>query len=144
MGRKLPKYEEYLEKLVRYCEATELSVEHKEYEGDGAYMPNRRTIVIDRDLDESTEIATLLHEIGHSMDDSLKDPKTLKKYDKAYTAFYKNEATDKQKKIVLECETKAWEYGRGIAKKLRIKLGKWYDVEQESALKDYGQEEQRS
>jgi uncharacterized protein with von Willebrand factor type A (vWA) domain len=91
-------------------------------------------------LDDSTEIATLLHELGHQFDDALKDPKKRKKYDKAYPAFYKGQASEKQKKLVLECEKRAWEYGKAIAKKLRIKLGKWYEHEKEQALKEYGEE----
>ena len=143
MGRTLRNHDIYLEKLTRYCEACELTLEYKEYPNDGAFVPSRRVIVIDRDLDDSTEIATFLHELGHSTDDSLKEPKALVKYDKAYTAFYKNDANEKQKKLVFECEQRAWEYGRGIARKLRIRLGKWYDAEEAEALLDYAGSEQK-
>jgi hypothetical protein len=140
VGRKLKKYDEYLEKLLTYAQACEIEVIYTEVEGDGQYVPTQRKITIDESLEDSTEIATLMHELGHSTDDALKDPKKLKKIDKAYKAFYSGESTEKQKKLVLECEEKAWFYGRGIARKLRIPLGKWYDLEQTEALKDYGEE----
>lgn len=123
-----------------YCDACEIQLEHKEHDNDGTWFPSKRKIVLDREMDESTEIATFLHELGHSTDDYLTNPKTEKKYDNAYRAFYKNEATEKQNKLVLECEKRAWFYGRGIAKKLRIPLGKWYDKEEEASLKDYGED----
>ena len=100
MGRPLPNYEEYFDKIAVYCEAVDLVIERKECDSDGLYVPTRRRIVIDRDLDESSEIAVLLHEIGHTLDDALKDQCEEKKIDRAYTAFYKNEATKKQVQIV--------------------------------------------
>jgi uncharacterized protein GlcG (DUF336 family) len=76
------------------------------------------------------------------MDDALKDPSQEKAIDKAYTAFFINKATKKQKEIVYECERKAWEYGKALARRLKIRLGKWYLVEQEAYLKDYQEEVQ--
>ena len=140
MGRKLPKYDNYIEKLSLYCRASEIAIEHKEYDGDGAYVPTRRKIILDRDLDESTEVAVLLHECGHMLDDALNDPIELKKLDKAYMAFYKNEANDEQKELVYACEERAWNCGRAVAKKLRIKLGNWYDEEELISLADYRDE----
>jgi hypothetical protein len=137
VGRKLPKYRDYYDKLVLYIAACELTLERREVGGDGEYIPNRRVIALDIDLDESSEIAILLHELAHSFDDALANPKTLKKLDKAYSAMFKNEANEKQAALILECEKRAWTYGRAIAKKLRIPLGAWYDKEEKSGLEGY-------
>ena len=137
MGRCLKKFDEYYQKLEHYCEASEIEIQYKEHDNDGSWVPSRRKIILDRDLDESTAVATLLHELGHTTDDYLKDPKQEKKYNKAYKAFYNNTANEKQKKLVVECEERAWVYGRGIARKLRIPLGKWFDTEEAEALRSY-------
>lgn len=141
MGRKLKKYDEYFDSLETYLMASGMElVFSEEVTGLGEFVPSLRRIVIDENLEDSTEIAVLLHELGHQFDDALKDPKQMKKLDKAFPAFYKGKANKKQKKLVIECETRAWEYGKGIAKKLRIPLGKWYEQEKVEALKEYGEE----
>lgn len=142
MGRQLPKHDDYLQKLEHYCEASDIIIEIKDYKHHGVYFPTRRAIVVDEDLDDTEQLATILHELGHVFDDVLNAPNTLEKYNRAYSDFYKNRATEQQVKLVMDCEQRAWDYGRGIAKKLRINLGKWYDVEEKEALKEYGQEEQ--
>ena len=136
-GRSLPNYELYKEKLETYCSACEISVEYKDYSGDGAYMPSKRKIVLDCDLPESTEIATWLHELGHSLDDTLYTKKGEQSYSKAFNAFYKDEATQEQKDLVVAAETRAWMYAKSIAKKLRIPLGKWFKEEEIEALNAY-------
>lgn len=137
MGRSLKNYDIYIEKIQAYTEACEITIEYKDVPGDGAYMPSRRVISVDKDLPESTEIATLLHEMGHSMDDTLYDKRSMKILDKAFPAFYNGTATEAQKAAVIECERRAWVFARGIAKKLRIPLGKWFDKEENEALSDY-------
>lgn len=138
-GRPLKNFDTYRDKLEAYSKACELTLEYRDHDGDGTYFPSRRKIVIDKDLPESTEIATFLHEIGHSMDDTLHSKSMEKKFDKAYKAIYskRKKPTPQQKELVLGCEERAWMYGRAIAKKLRIPLGKWYDEEQTDALKSY-------
>lgn len=142
MGRSLKNFDQYFQKLEHYCQASEIEIQYKEHDNDGSWVPSRRRIILDRDLDESTAVSTLLHELGHTTDDYLKDPKQEKKYDKAYKAFYDSTASEKQKKLVIECEERAWMYGRGIAKKLRIPLGKWFNVEEKQALESYKEDEQ--
>lgn len=137
MGRPLKNFDTYKDKLQAYIDACELTIEYREVDGDGAYLPSRRVIKLDKDLPESTEIATILHECGHSTDDALHDPFSEKKLDKAYKAFYNDKATYNQKKAVIECEQRAWIFARGIAKKLRIPLGKWFDAEEKESLKSY-------
>jgi hypothetical protein len=136
-GRPLRKYDDYLDKIKLYCEACQITLEFRDVPGDGMYVPTLRKIVIDRDLPESTEIATILHELAHSMDDSLSDKKMMRKLDKAYPAFYKGTATEAQKQLVIDCETRAWAFSVSLAKRLRIPLGKWFYAEQTEALNDY-------
>lgn len=137
MGRVLKNFDLYMDKLRLYAEACELIVEYKDIDGDGIYLPSKRKIQLDKDLPESTEVATFLHELAHTMDDALHDPCTEKKLDRAYKAFYKDRASYDQKHLVIACETRAWTYARGIAKKIRIPLGKWFYEEEEEALKSY-------
>lgn len=137
MGRSLPNFDIYMDKLRMYSEACELTIEYRDVDGDGVYLPSRRVIKLDKDLPESTEVATLLHEMGHTLDDALHDPIMEKRIDKCYKAFYKDKATFDQKIVVFDCEKRAWVYARGIAKKLRIPLGKWFAEEEEDSLKSY-------
>jgi hypothetical protein len=136
-GRPLKNYDGYLDKIKTYCEACQIALEFRDVPGDGMYVPTLRKIVIDRDLPESTELATLLHELSHSMDDSLSDKKMMKKLNKAYPAFYKGTATTEQKRLVVDCETRAWVFARSLAKRLRIPLGVWFTKEEIEALADY-------
>lgn len=136
-GRSLPNYDHYLDKLKLYASACEITVEYKEEPGEGIYIPKRRTLRIDPNLEESSVIAIFLHELGHSLDDSLTQPKYEKKLDKAYNAMYRKEAGAKHRALIMECEQRAWGFARGLAKKLRIPLGKWFDREEEDALQSY-------
>lgn len=142
-GRKLPNYDLYLNKLEDYAQACELKIEWGNGDEEGYYMPTRRKIVVDPHMTDSATIATILHELGHVLDETLYSKGLEKVMDKAYKSVYKDKSkpTRKQKARVLACERKAWQYGRGIARKLRIKLGKWYDKEEKEALLSYRQVE---
>ncbi len=137
MGRVLKNFDIYKDKLLQYVEACSLTIAYREEDGDARYVPSRRKIYLDRDLSESTEIACLLHEIGHSMDDTLSAKSLEKKIDRAYYAAYNKKPTTLQKELVVGCEERAWVYGRSIAKRLKIPLGKWFDREESDALKSY-------
>jgi hypothetical protein len=141
MGRSLKNHDAYLDKLKAYAQACEITVEWKNEDGDGAYIPSLRKIKIDPDLPDSTEIATLLHELGHSLDDTLYSKSVMRVLDRAYKAVYHKKPTQQQLQSVLDCEKRAWTFGRSIAKKLRIPLGKWYAAEEAEALKIYGDTE---
>lgn len=139
-GRPLKNYDNYHEKILAYLEACGLTLEYREVDGDGMYSPSRRKITVSPDLPESTEIATLLHEAGHSLDDTLYNKRTMKVHDKAYNAYYDGTATRVQCELVIEAEKRAWLYGRSVAKQLKIPLGKWYQAEQDDALNGYIEE----
>jgi hypothetical protein len=136
-GRSLKNYELYIDKLKAYAKACEISIVYRTEPCDGAYIPTRREVVLDPDLEESTEVAVLLHELGHSLDDSLFTKTYDRKLDRALTAADNGTATPEQVEMVIECEKRAWVYGRSIAKRLRIRLGKWYDKEESNNLLSY-------
>jgi hypothetical protein len=136
-GRPLPNFEAYLAKLLAYAKACEIKVIYRDEPCDGVYQPSRRTIIIDKDLPESTEIATLLHELGHAEDDAFLDEFTLARLEKLYRKVYRVKLSKRDLAQVLECERRAWQFGRAIAKKLRIPLGKWFEAEEDEALTAY-------
>ncbi len=136
-GRPLPNYDDYLDKLKCYIKACELTLEYRDEPCDGVWIPARRTIAIDKDLQESTEIAIILHELGHSLDDAMASPKVANAYSRAYTAFYANRLTKKQRQHILTCEQTAWNNGRALATRLRIPLGKWFSDEEAACLKSF-------
>ncbi len=142
MRTDLKNYEKYRSKLLMYANAINITVEYTtNIDSDGVYIPLRKLIKMDSDLGESEEIAALLHELGHVDDDSLvavlAGAKKFKALNKAYTKIYKNKHSEKQNRMVLRCEKRAWKYGRALAKKLHIKLGKWYDSYMRECLKGY-------
>jgi Zn-dependent peptidase ImmA (M78 family) len=140
-GRKLKNYDKYLEKIEHYAQACEITIKYGQEDGDGSYSPARRTVKIDENLSDSAELATLLHELGHVLDDSTRQRFEEPKLSSAYNAVYNKKPTKKQIELVLECEEAAWVYARAIAKKLRIPLGKWFDDEMKDGLDSYRETE---
>jgi hypothetical protein len=139
---RLRRYDLYIDKLMAYAEACQITVVYRIEPSDGVYIPARRKIVLDKDLEPGEEIATFLHELGHAMDDSLENGTThFKKLQNAYHATYEKKPTKYQRSLVVACEKRAWEYGRGIARKLRIPLGKWFTEAMEDGLKSYRETE---
>lgn len=133
----LKNYKKYKTKLLAYAKVVNLKVEFKEESSDGVYIPSRSKIRVDDLLEESEEIATLLHELGHALDDKLDIEAFPKSLERAYKQVYTGKPSKPQLNMVVECEKTAWNLGRVIAKKLRIKLGKWYDHHEAYALKSY-------
>lgn len=136
-GRTLKNHGVYLQKLKLYAKACEVKIVYREDPELGGYCPTRRMVFLDPDLDESTEVAILLHELGHQLDDALHLPGQVHATSRAYLASYRSKPTRKQKALVLACERRAWRNGRAIAKRLRIPLGKWFESERERALSGY-------
>lgn len=136
-ARRLKNFDKYLQKLELYARAINIKIEYKEEAGDGIYIPTLRKIRIDPDLEDSTTIATFLHELGHHQDDLTENNMHKSSLHRAYENVYAEKPTVHQVKLVLECETKAWKQAELIASKLKIKLGKWFYSEKTSALKGY-------
>lgn len=131
---RLPKYEDYKKRLENYAKAHSVKLE---YGDEDIFIPSRNKIRLDANSEESTEIAALLHELGHFLDFLTVNPQDTHRSHKAYEAYYKSKHTAKDGKLVLASEKKAWDLGREIAKRLKIRLGKWYDREEKAALKAY-------
>lgn len=126
--RKLKNHEKYRQALLGFAKSLNIKVVFKYDDGNGSYIPESRKIIIDNELTNSDEIATLLHELGHVLDEGLiKDSPFYNRLNKAYGRIYKKSVTKAQKALVIKCEKRAWVYGRAIANILGIKLGLWYE-----------------
>lgn len=136
-NRSLPKYHEYIRRLELFSKALGVKVEYAPEDGEGSFSPATRKIRIDPELSEAEEIATFLHELGHAVDDMLIDDKVYALIDKAYTIVYDKKVSKKQQALVVNCEKRAWQYGRSIAKQLKIRLGKWYTAIEVDCLRRY-------
>jgi hypothetical protein len=141
VGRKLKNFSAYKKRILLYAQANGISVVYNaDKDDEGVWLPSVRRIKIYPDLAPSTEIATLLHECGHALDDAVTDDRVFNKLCNAYQAFYINRARKEQRSLVIESEIRAWELGRRIAKALKIRAGRWYALEQESAIQAYRKE----
>ena len=140
---KLKNYQKYLNKLLDQSAMWEVTVYSASLKAAlGEYVSGKRVINLDENMDESEEIAVLLHELGHFMDDmeypKLNSEKILLA---AYGDIYAKEEnvvlSRKARDLVVECERRAWEKGRVVAKKLKIPLGSWYDKEELAGISEY-------
>lgn len=138
---RLTKHAEYIQRLERFAKVLGIKVEYAPEDGEGSYSPAHKKIKIDPDLSPSEEVATFLHELGHAVDDMLIDDKVYALIDEAYTLVYKDKVTPKQQALVMNCERRAWQYGRSIAKQLKIRLGKWYTSVERDCLRRYGEKD---
>lgn len=137
LGRKqvtLKHYDEYLRRLKQYTKASGIKLWIDDMES--SYSPAARRLRLDTDAPQTHIIASFLHELGHSIDDTVV-PKASKSLAKAYNAVYKEKNTPNQLRLVIECEKRAWDFGVKIAKILKIRLGKWYDDYRSECLKNY-------
>lgn len=136
-GVGLKHYVRYRRSIERYAASVGIKIVHGNGDDDGVYVASRRIVRIDPEMDESTEIAVLLHELGHALDTFLMIEKSQKRLEKAYTAVYADRHSPNQRKEVIRCEKRAWQLGRILAKQLHIRLGKWYVTAQTQYLKTY-------
>lgn len=136
-GRALKRYSDFIDKITAYAEAVGIKIEYSQRDAEGSYTPSRRVVNVNPDLTDSEEIAVLLHEFGHFLDNTLLDLDGDHPLEIAYRNTYKGTASLLESILVIECENRAWDYGRVIAKKLRIPLGKWYDEVREECLEGY-------
>lgn len=139
--RKKPDFNLYYNKIIDYAKLCSVTILHVETltdktEKNGVFLGDYRTINISGQMGEAELICTLLHELGHFEDDCnhKEDPAVVIAYDKLYKD---KKLTPIQKNKILLSEKRAWDYGRGIAKKLNIPLGSWYNKSEKKALATY-------
>ncbi len=123
----MTKYEDYLFKIKILAKALQVNVEWRTNPSDGSWLPSRRAIVIDPDLSETETLSTLLHELGHVIDDSVMREKNAAVVAKSYAVVYTKHYSTNDVSVVVAAEIRAWNYGAAIAKNLGIRTGKWYD-----------------
>lgn len=138
---KLKKYSVYLKKIKAYAKMCRVSIKFVNHmEEGGAYLGNRRSISISKKLSNIETIATLLHELGHFIDD-LRNPHnhlSNRFHNGARTAIEEDrKLTFLQKKRLLKIEREAWKNARALARQLDIPLGAWFYKDEKSALATY-------
>ena len=138
---RLKNYKSYLKKIKAYARLCNVKIIfRKEVDGTGEYRPSRREVVIERGLNQSEIISTLLHELGHFIDD-LRNPLnhfSNRFHNDGRTAIERDrDLTMLQKKRVLKLEKEAWKNGRALASQLNIPLGQWFSKDEKSSLNSY-------
>ena len=127
----LKHYDDYKARLINFALAHEIEVRFVPG-GEDAWLPAKRIIRIDEEQSDVDKIASLLHELGHAIDELTNiNEKKIAELEDAYKVVYTaKRISSKRKRTVLSHERKAWKIGRAIAKVLKIRLGKWYtDIE---------------
>lgn len=139
-GRKLKNKALYINKIKQAAKSLRVKVQFSDYpEHLGKWNPNKRCITVHYGQSDSALISTLLHELGHAIDDLFIEH-TRREYnaiDTAYKMLHNNRASSKHKKIIRNCEDRAWKLGEALAKALGIKLGPWFYEDAKQALKTY-------
>lgn len=135
--RKLKGFVGYKSRLELYAMAVGIRIEYTEHEDESAYVPSRSMIKLHDGLSNSEEIAIFLHELGHAMDDAFRNRVEEQSLSRAYVAVYEKRSTEGQDALVYECERRAWRFGKAIAKRCRIRTGKWYDKVRNECLACY-------
>ena len=124
--------------FAKLCRVSINFVDHMEE--FGCYYGNKRSITISKSLGQAELLATLLHELGHFIDD-LRNPHnhlTNRFHNGARTAIEEDrKLTFLQKKRLLKIEREAWKNARALAKQLDIPLGNWFYKDEKSALASY-------
>ena len=138
---KLRNYKIYMKQIKAFAKLCNIRITFvKNMPECGEYRPNRREVLVDKDLPEAVKISTLLHELGHFMDD-LRNP--LNNFANRFHNDGRNaidqerHLTMLQKKRILKTEKEAWKNARALASQLSIPLGKWFYQDEKSSLNSY-------
>lgn len=139
-GRKLKNKALYISKLKHAAKSLRVKVQFRDYpEHLGRWNPNKRCITVHYAQSDSALISTVLHELGHAIDDMFVEH-TRREHDAINTAYKmlnNNRASSKHKRLIVACETRAWKIAASLAKALGIKIGPWFYKDAKQALKTY-------
>lgn len=137
----LKNYKPYLKKIKAYAKASGIKLKPvKNLDGFGEYSPNNRTIKFDPSMSKENILSTLLHELGHFMDDYRNPNKFAGRHHTCGRTRIEKDfifLSVNQKQAVWESEIEAWKNARAIALKLKIPLGKWFTKDETSSLNTY-------
>jgi len=135
----LKHYGKIMNKLENFAEVSGIKIERGEEPGDGSFHHSTNTIILDEDLESTAEIATLLHELGHAYDYKLAIKPLSNRIFSAYDRIYEPDRVPSKRDmdLVMAAEVRAWCNAELIAKRLKIKLGKWFFSERKACLSDY-------
>lgn len=130
----LKHYDLYLKRINLFLKSLGVKVKKN---GEYKYVISKRTVTVETGEDETTHIASFLHEAGHMLDHMINESFNNTTISKAYGRIYTTKYSTSDLSVVLIVEKRAWNYGRILAKNLGIGLGKWYDKEEKEALASY-------
>lgn len=134
---KLKNYKKYFIRLYNYSLANGIDLVRDEEPDGGSYSPARSKITVSDELTNSTEIAIILHELGHAIDQLVLKEKDMVRLDNAYRTYYSTNNSYRRANKVLQSEMRAWRYGEAIAKRLKIHTGSWFKKAKKDCLSVY-------
>lgn len=126
-----------MSRLENFTRMLGIKLVRRAQDSEGSYSRQSRTIQLDEDNSEVQDVAVLLHELGHAVDEMLIDDKIRKTINEAYALVYRTKVSKNQRNLVMNNEVRAWMYGRSIARQLKIRLGKWYSDQEFMCLRRY-------
>lgn len=110
-------------KLERYCAGRGWQIKYSDMSDDWCY-PAEKKIYINTEKTRLALLYTLIHEIGHM----LQQLHNACSYNQKYSALYsKNQySSDRYRMARLQEEMEAWDVGLNLAKSLRISINEVY------------------
>lgn len=128
----------YFNRLIDFARSLQINIFYKNNVNIGYFLPNKKEIIIDPKLTLDQQIFSILHELGHHLDDVENNYKYDDIYGKANKKVEKELSLSiREYNVLNECEIRAWKKGEIIAKLLDIRLNKGYSIFKKSCLSGY-------
>lgn len=113
-------YKGKIKTLEKYALTKGLTFKYKKNKD---FFITKKHIFVGTKLKKEKKIFSILHELGHNLDDLKKDKSKEKIYHSVVKKMNKNKKIGGcEYSIFLDCEKKAWETGFKIARELNIEL----------------------
>lgn len=123
-------------KLTVFATSLGIEIVSEDEPGEAAWVPSRNVIKIDPDLEGAEALAALLHELGHALD-QIVNGFPSEAIERAYANTRISQTSIEDRELMLKHETDAWRIGRALAKRLKIRLGRWFDDYAHNCIKLY-------